>query len=154
MTDRTRFVGNPRGVVDAIYNNPALQKATDKVGKAIVAEARNTLRATNSGEATKVAARVVYKSPDQGGKKTVGTPAVIRELGGNRAVKQSVPFTVGVVGSNHPLTLLWHYGTSSRPRPATNFLGAAMKSVSVAQKLKMSRGAPWKPARKPKGRRK
>lgn len=140
---------NTKGILDALYLNSALRRETNKVGKAVVAEARSALQAVGSAEARQVASRVVYKSPLDGkGVRSAKTPVrLVRSELNVKSAAGTQQYEVGIVASNHPTTLFWEFGTSKRK--ATRFMTTAMRSVAKAKSI---RKVSFDPPRAPKGK--
>jgi hypothetical protein len=149
MSRENYLVINSKGILDALYLNPALRRETNKVGKAVVDEAKSALQSVGSTEALQVASRVIYKSPLDGkGVRSAKTPVQLarRELN-LKSVAGTQQYEVGVVASNHPTTLFWEFGTSKRK--ALRFMTTAMRSVAKGRGV---RRVAFDPPRAPKGK--
>lgn len=147
---RTNYLQiNTKGILDALYLNPALRRETNKVGKAVVTEAKGALQAVGSPEARQVASRIIYKSPLDGkGVRSAKTPVqLVRSELNVKSAGGTQQYEVGIVASNHPTTLFWEFGTSKRK--ATRFMTTAMRSVAKARAV---RRVAFDPPRAPKGK--
>jgi HK97 gp10 family phage protein len=127
----SKFELNAAGIAEVLYLNPKIAAATNSVGRAVVSAAKSRVTAVENKETKQVAAKIVLK-PAQIKKSDWLAGEIKRNIG--KSFSGAGQFYVAVVGSNHPTTQFWEWGTSKRK--ATYFMRSALNDASKIDGVK------------------